>query len=57
MNLVNDELRKRENIYMDNDNIDRFLIGKKGLHMNPKGVGKLILNIVNWLKNLFGRFS
>lgn len=52
VNLVNAELKKSETNYMDNDNIDRGFIGKKGLHMTPRGIGKLVLNIVRWLRNL-----
>ena len=52
VNLVNECLRKTETNYMDNGNIDFSDLGRKGLHTNPRGVGKLVLNIVNWLKSL-----
>ena len=52
VNLVNEKLRSTEINYMNNDNIDRTFIGKKGLHMTPRGIGKLVLNIVRWLKGL-----
>ena len=52
VNLVNEKLRDTEINYMNNDNIDRSFIGKKGLHMTPRGIGKLVLNIVRWLKGL-----
>ena len=52
VNKVNLLLEKFEADLMYNDNIDRHCIGGKGLHLNDRGIGKLVLNIVNWLKNL-----
>ena len=51
VNKVNILLEKFEADFMDNNNIDRHCIGGKGLHLNDRGIGKLVLNIVNWLKS------
>ena len=50
--MVNERLFTIESGYMNNDNIDRAHIGKKGLHLNDRGVGRLVLNIVKWLNDL-----
>ena len=39
-------------LYIDNSNITREHLGKKGLHMNPHGTGKLAINFINILKKL-----
>ena len=49
---VNQELMKLKLNVMKNGHFEREHVGKKGLHLNPRGVGKLITNFVNFLKNL-----
>ena len=35
-----------------NDNIDINCLGKKGLHLNPKGSGRLAINYISLLRRL-----
>ena len=35
-----------------NDNIDGSCLGKKGLHLNPKGSGRLALNYISLMRRL-----
>ena len=37
---------------ISNDNIDRYCLGKKGLHLNQKGSGRLALNYISLLRRL-----
>ena len=37
---------------IDNSNINRKLLGKKGLHMTPHGTGRLAINFIRVLKTL-----
>ena len=35
-----------------NDNIDKTCLGKKGLHLNPKGSGRLAMNFISLMRRL-----
>ena len=37
---------------VDNSNIGKESLGKKGLHLSPKGSGKLAINFMKKIKNL-----
>ena len=50
--MTNENMEKRELNIIDNSNIIRTHLGKKGLHMNPNGTGRLALNIIKVLKSL-----
>ena len=45
------KLKSTRNIIM-NDNIDKSCIGKKGLHLNAKGSGRLALNYISLMRHL-----
>ena len=49
---VNELLSKMNIPIIDNNNITRDHLGKKGLHLNPRGIGKLAVNFVKSLRNL-----
>ena len=44
-------LKSGEN-FISNDNIDRYCLGKKGLHLNQKGSGRLATNYISLLRCL-----
>ena len=48
---VNGELIKMDVNILKNYNFERSHIGKRGLHLSSKGIGKLITNFVNFLKS------
>ena len=57
--VVNDVLRdldlKLKSLTGDiisNDNVDRTCLGKKGLHLNPKGSGRLAMNYIALMRRL-----
>ena len=50
--LTNRNMESRGIRVIDNSNITREHLGKKGLHLNPKGTGKLAINIIRVLKSL-----
>ena len=57
--VVNDVLRdldlKLKSLTCDiisNDNVDRTCLGKKGLHLNPKGSGRLAMNYIALMRRL-----
>ena len=35
-----------------NDNVDSSCLGKKGLHLNPKGSGRLAINFISLMRRL-----
>lgn len=41
-----------ENDLVDNDNVDSSCLGKKGLHLNPKGSGRLAINYISLMRRL-----
>ena len=49
---VNELLSKMNISIIDNSNITRDHLGKKGLHLNPRGIGKIAVNFVKSLRNL-----
>ena len=49
---VNDLLKKMDIPLINNDNITAEYLGKKQLHLNQRGVGKLALNFVKTLNKL-----
>ena len=52
VNRVNEKMSEKGMYVINNSNIVRSHLGKKGLHMNPHGTGKLAINIINFLKSL-----
>ena len=50
INHLNDHLMSSNLHVIDNDNILEFHIGKKGLHLNAKGTGRLALNIISCIR-------
>ena len=46
------QLKKLKIDLVDNGNINENHIGKKGFHMNGKGVSKLALNFLNFLNKI-----
>ena len=50
--MVNTNMKKRGMEMIDNDNITRAHLGKKGLHLTPYGTGRLAINIISALKKL-----
>ena len=49
---TNEKLVNSEVSVIDNNNITREHLGKKGLHMNTHGTGKLAINMIKMLKRL-----
>ena len=48
---LNDLLNeKHKNEIINNDNINESHLGRKGLHLNRKGIGRLALNFISKLK-------
>ena len=37
---------------VDNSNIDKSCLGKAGLHLNPKGSGRLAINFISLMRSL-----
>ena len=52
VNRVNEKMSEKGMHVINNSNIVRSHLGKKRLHMNPHGTGKLAINIINFLKSL-----
>ena len=50
--MTNENLAKRGVKVIDNNNISRHHLGKKGLHMNPKGTARLAMNFLKVLKSI-----
>ena len=49
------ELKKKIhslNNIIKNDNVDQTCLGKKGLHLNEKGAGRLAINYISLMKRL-----
>ena len=49
---LNQWLNFFSNNFIDNYNIDGTCIGKKGLHLNSKGSGRLAMNFISLMKRL-----
>ena len=45
-------IRKSDVSILDNSNIEGMHIGKKGLHLNGRGTGRIALNIINLIRKL-----
>ena len=53
--VLRDLKRKLINYFKDvivNDNVDSSCLGKKGLHLNPKGSGRLAINFISLMRRL-----
>ena len=51
---LNNHLRSLEVDVIDNENINKDCLGKKGLHLNDQGCGKFAMNLIRKIKT-FGR--
>ena len=58
-NKANDILRKLADLFkmmkydiIYNDNVDASCLGKRGLHLNPKGSGRLAINFISVMRRL-----
>ena len=49
---VEEKLKSLFNDVILNDNVDRSCVGKKGLHLNPKGSGRLAINFISLMRRL-----
>lgn len=49
---VSSYLEQNFKLVMSSFNIDRTCLGKKGLHLNPKGSGRLATNLITLMKRL-----
>ena len=49
---VNELLMKMDIPLIENQNITCNQLGKKGLHLNQHGIGKLAINFIKTLRNL-----
>ena len=38
--------------YMLNNNISENCLGRKGLHLNPRGTGRLAVNLISLIRKL-----
>lgn len=47
-----DKMFKSMYNFINNDNIDNTCLGKKGLHLNPKGSGRLAMNYISLMRHL-----
>ena len=47
-----DEILKSLPNIITNDNVDTSCLGKRGLHLNPKGSGRLAMNYITFMKYL-----
>ena len=45
-------LKYNYNDIVVNDNVDASCLGKKGLHLNPKGSGRLAINYISLMRRL-----
>ena len=37
---------------IDNDNVDRSCLGRKSLHLNAKGSGRIAINFISQMRRL-----
>ena len=47
-----DQKFKTMSNFIANDNVDESCLGKKGLHLNPKGSGRLAINYISQMRRL-----
>ena len=52
VNMANKKLKELDIDFIDNSNINESHLGKKGLHLNSHGTGKLALNFVRYIKGM-----
>ena len=52
VNMANEKINELDINIIDNGNINESHLGKKGLHLNTHGIGKLALNFVKYLKGI-----
>ena len=52
LSKVSENLKKSSANLVENDNINAMGIGKRGLHLNEKGSGRLALNFINLMKRV-----
>ena len=52
LNELDSKLKGSQNDIIVNDNLDGTCLGKKGLHLNQKGSGRLALNIIKSIQGL-----
>ena len=38
--------------FIDNDNVDKSCLGRKGLHLNEKGSGRIAINFISLMRRL-----
>ena len=50
--MTNEDMANKGVKVIYNSNINRQHLGKKGLHMNPKGTARLAMNFIKVLKSL-----
>ena len=48
---LDQDMKSLENI-IPNDNVDTYCLGKKGLHLNGKGCGRLAMNYISQMQCL-----
>ena len=51
LNKLNQILKDKPNS-IHNENIDESCLGRKGLHLNPKGSGRLAINYISLMRRL-----
>ena len=49
---LKEKIKNRFNDIVLNDKVDSSCLGKKGLHLNPKGSGRLAMNFISLLRRL-----
>ena len=52
LHYLNEHFSEQNLVVVDNSNIKEKHIGKKGLHLNPKGKGRLALNFIHKITGL-----
>ena len=52
---VNKHLSALQSDCIENDNISSQYLGRKGLHLNRKGKGRLVLNFMKQIRNFEGQ--
>ena len=52
VNMSNRKLKEMDMDFIDNSDITEMHLGKKGLHLNKHGIGKLAINFVKYIKGI-----
>ena len=50
--LLVDKIKQLKVKYILHDNIDDICLGRKGLHLNPRGTGRLAVNLISLIRKL-----